>query len=1592
MLVLIGIVILLAVLVNLTPVQNFLAQKAVSILSDKLHTKVSLQKVKISLFNEVQLEGLYVEDHQKDTLLYAGEAAIKITDWFFLKKNPVISYVGLRDANINLYRKSNSDQWNYQFVIDAFASKSTKPKQASNFEIDLRQVDLHKVKFQMIDAWVGSDMVGSVGRFEIDAREIDFRKKEIKIAGISGKEVLFGLRDYKGGRPSKPKSTEVPVVDTTPFNPDHWKVNIDKLTLENSRFFLDDPDTKAVAGFFDPYHMDVTSIDFESRNIAIIGDTLTADMRHLSAKERSGFEIKKLAAKVKLSPIIAECRELTLNTGNSHLGDYYAMKYNRFPDFLDYISKVIMVGHLKHSEVGIADIVYFAPALKRYNNLSVLISGNSIGPVDHLKMTDLKLDDGITKFSGNLTMQGLPEIDATYIDYKDGLIQTNGMAAYTYAPELRSQTAIDLKAIKNLQFKGGFSGFISNFYTKGMITSNIGNITADVHMKLPYGRQSSYTGNITTSNFDIGLLLNQTLFGPTNLDVAVDGKGFDANEASINVKGNVRSFYLNGYDYKNIKIDGLLASGKFDGTLVSRDTNLLLDFDGKVDFSGDAPAFDMNANVTYADIKALGFSTDKVLVQGAMKANFEGSNIDNFIGAAQIYNLHITQDSVPLNIDSITLISRVNGEDFKEILLKTNEVDAKVSGQFSLMDLPQSAQLFLSYYLPEYVKRPAKVNEKQNLTFEVSARSPNDIIALFNKHIQLAPGAHFEGAMDMPHQQFSFAGTMPSFVYGSFRLNNIEVKSSGTYTGLKVEAVANGFKAGDNDLASTVQFQTTIFQDTAKFQFLTTTPTTIGSAEINGLAYAERDSFFLKFLPSQFYLNSDKWLIPEGNRIVFAKNYIDIKNLILKSGIQSLEINTGEEGAANEAIAHIKNFDIAPLNRLLGLENIYLDGRIDGDFQVDQILKDQKLKFDLQASNLRVNNDTLGVLRAAGNYDVATSLIALEKGSGLSYKSSRAEVEGTYNLKKESNENIDANINFNHAEIKWAEPFLAGYVHKLTGELNGSISIKGNASTPVTIGTLTLDKVGFIPDITGVHYNMPEASIGVTDSKFDFGSILVTDDDGNEGTLSGNIAHSRLSNFSFRLNMRSDNIKVVDLKDYQNANFYGDVKASVQLRLSGPANNLNLNIFATPQKNSHLFIPIANGTDVSQYNYIHFKQYGEAQIPIATSRNKFNIRIDAVATPDLEATIVLDPNTKEQIWAKGSGNIILEIPSEGDMRMNGNFIIEEGKYDYSFRQLQVLNYQKQFIINPNSVIKWNGDIANADLDVSAYAQVKARLYDLIISEVDRANLSPTELKDAQIMQMVNVNMNMKGSLNQPEFHFRIDLAENRSVGTYAYQKLQRINTDDKQLYTQVASLLLLEQFVPPEGINNTAATAGVINNMSELLSATASSQFTNFANKVLGMEDLSVGVKYKYYTLADGAGSANYINRNEAGLNLKKNFLKNRLVVEVGGVYDWGRNTNTDVVGNFAGDFRVQYLLTEDGRIRFNVFRTSNYDALFSQLIGRQGVGLSYRKSFNGLLDLFRSQDEIRKEKERRIEEQRQLNIEKAIPGASIDSAKGNTD
>ncbi len=71
------------------------------------------------------------------------------------------------------------------------------------------------------------------------------------------------------------------------------------------------------------------------------------------------------------------------------------------------------------------------------------------------------------------------------------------------------------------------------------------------------------------------------------------------------------------------------------------------------------------------------------------------------------------------------------------------------------------------------------------------------------------------------------------------------------------------------------------------------------------------------------------------------------------------------------------------------------------------------------------------------------------------------------------------------------------------------------------------------------------------------------------------------------------------------------------------------------------------------------------------------------------------------------------MPAGGDLRMYGNFKIEEGDYTFTFRQLF---FKRQFMLASGSSVHFSGPMAQTTMDVEATYRTRASLYDLLTEQ------------------------------------------------------------------------------------------------------------------------------------------------------------------------------------------------------------------------------------------------------------------------------------
>ena len=225
--VLFALLILIAVLIQLPPVQNFAKDKAVTFLQNKIKTPVRLDHISISFPKEVVIEGLYLEDESRDTLISAGQIAVDISLFKLISSEVEISNFELKDAVAKI-KKTKDSVFNFDYIVQAFASSEPKDPNAKPMKISVSKVTLDNVKFKFEDATSKNDVAVRLVHFDtkFNKFDLDNMKFDIPYINLDGVKLMLDQ-----GAVEKVAETSVQVADTVSKRPDfNLKLGTIKLT------------------------------------------------------------------------------------------------------------------------------------------------------------------------------------------------------------------------------------------------------------------------------------------------------------------------------------------------------------------------------------------------------------------------------------------------------------------------------------------------------------------------------------------------------------------------------------------------------------------------------------------------------------------------------------------------------------------------------------------------------------------------------------------------------------------------------------------------------------------------------------------------------------------------------------------------------------------------------------------------------------------------------------------------------------------------------------------------------------------------------------------------------------------------------------------------------------------------------------------------------------------------------------------------------------------------------------------------------------------------------------------------------------------
>ncbi len=133
-------------LVRHEKVQTFLVHKITNEVSEQLNTKFTIESVEIRFFNRLILNNIYLEDHKKDTLLYADRLTAKLRSLNREDKKIRLQKIEFDNASIRLY-KDSTGFLNINHITKQLKREQKEEKQKEKWTIYCNNLALHESDF-----------------------------------------------------------------------------------------------------------------------------------------------------------------------------------------------------------------------------------------------------------------------------------------------------------------------------------------------------------------------------------------------------------------------------------------------------------------------------------------------------------------------------------------------------------------------------------------------------------------------------------------------------------------------------------------------------------------------------------------------------------------------------------------------------------------------------------------------------------------------------------------------------------------------------------------------------------------------------------------------------------------------------------------------------------------------------------------------------------------------------------------------------------------------------------------------------------------------------------------------------------------------------------------------------------------------------------------------------------------------------------------------------------------------------------------------------------------------------------------------------
>ncbi len=1192
---------------RLPPVQKWISGKISTYLSEKLNTVVKLDGLDISIFDHLIFEKFYMEDRQKDTLLYVDYLGINIDKIMIGKELISLKKIRLKNMVFGL-KYDTAGVMNLQFVLDAFKSAPDTTTSQSEWKIKCDRILIENSSlayFVPDTAKVGY----GINFNDLKINNINLDAKNLMIAGNSIMVDIdsLSLMDKSGFHLRK--------LHSNVFY-GNTRVDLNKFGLitDNSRIYFEK--LKLTYSSLDAFDDFANKVQFNLQ----MADSTVIGMKDAGYFEESlkGFDMQiRMMALIKGTLSNLDVKKLDIGYGNQTRFTT-SCKINGLPD----IEKAIFNIQIDTLKTSISDLNSIKdPANPKKNMFDLPESIDNLGKIYYSGSITGQLSEIVTK--GRL-ITGLGNIAANIniVERKNG---NRNIYGNLIGDNLFISDFIDNKELGKFDITDTLDFNITpQGYVEGVSNGRINNL-----------EYKGYQYQTVTFDAIINRFVYQGELKITDPNIQLDLEGMFVNNDTLpKIKFKTDIAKLNPYKL-NLYSDSLFSTKlKLNGSITGLDPDIIT---GKLtcnfeELANSGGKF-KNKNISFlADydiidsIRTIQILSDfiDVKLKGDIKLTTIGTSFEKYL-----YTL------MPSLADTIPPPFVANKDSLYNALAIQNNFDFKIT----LKDLSEVGKMFF----PGIIITPGTtVSGKYNL-------EPNKF-----RLEGYCPAANFEGTKveevtinaDNFEDRFNFyLNTQKIFLSETNSLDNTLIHAYVQEDKLNLDIVWNSFLdssnySGDFSLVAEIE----------------------NRKNAEPLYKVELDSSNFSFLDNHWIINS--------NKILIDTSFIDLGNIVaLSNNKEKVSIGGRISNKNTDTLkVDLDKIQLSSFNSLFDNTGLTLNGSLYGSTRIVNVLGTPQVNSNDSITDLHINEHNLGDIRVKATWDNQLSILDLYAETQL-INTKNMIVTGKYDVQKDKLDfNIDVNRFPFAMATPFVQEYISDIDGKISGNISIKGTTKEPKIQAGLKFVRAGFKVNYLQTfysftdslfIENNQIRIDKMQLNAGRNSFAYLSANITHKNFNDIKLDISLdAH----NFLFLKTQQTDSSSF-----YGTVYASGGIK----LKGDVDNMDINIKLKTEKATRFFLPLSSSSEASVSNYITFAKRDTSLSLVEDKHEVNLsgMNINCELEATSDAEMQIIMDETVGDMIKVRGIGNLDIKVNTVGDMFLFGTYTVTKGDYLFTLKNL-----------------------------------------------------------------------------------------------------------------------------------------------------------------------------------------------------------------------------------------------------------------------------------------------------------------------------------